>query len=176
MMTCVGMPPQVGEPLALDRLEDRGGVERVVHERRAAVPDLNRDARHRPDVREREPGGEVLLEGRRARGVAPRVDLGDRAEVPVREARALRDAGRAAREDDRDRVVRRDGNRRRAAAPEGGDRVRVLASVSGASQTTSRSAGGPSTIARKSASCQRATPTRRTAPERRRTCPISVRR
>ncbi len=100
---------QVREALALDRLEDGRGIEGVVHERRAEVRDLEPDARHGADVREGEPGGEVLLTLGHAARVAPPLDLDQREEAPVRVPGALRHPRRAAGEDDGGRVVGGDG-------------------------------------------------------------------
>src|SRR5207244_4946833 len=102
-----------------------GGVEGGVDEGRGPVRELDRDARHGAHVREGEAGGEVLAGGRGAARVAARLDLGDGEEVPVREAGALRRAGRAAREHDGDGVVGGDGDgdgRRWTAPAQVGDR------------------------------------------------------
>ncbi len=105
------------QALALDRLEHGGRVEGVVDERRAALRELDGDARHGADVREGEARGEVLRGGRGAARVAARLDLRHGEKVPVREAGALRHAGRAAGEHDGDRVVGGDRDGRRGAAP-----------------------------------------------------------
>src|SRR5262245_12009949 len=87
------------------------------------MTELNPDPDHRADVREGEAGSQVLLEGRGAAAVTAILDVRDGEEVPVREACALRDAGRAAREHDRGDVVRSDLDAGRFATAQRVDRV-----------------------------------------------------
>ena len=117
---------EILQALALDHLEHRRGIEGVVHDRCAPVGDLDRDPRHRPDVREGEARGEMFRRGRCTPRMAATIDLGQGEEVPVVVPGALRDAGRPAREDDRDGIIGCGGNgrRRTGAASEIGDRVR----------------------------------------------------
>ena len=115
-----GNAAQMREPLAFDRRQHRGRIEGVVDDRAAEVGDLHGDPGHRADVREGQAGGEVRLEPRHASGVAARLDLGDGEEARMRVPGPFRRAGRAAGEDDGDRVARvgRGRGRRRRAARE----------------------------------------------------------